>query len=117
MRSVVNTKRQHGAQVVEYCLLIAVVSISLTLGLSRLGNGVCELNNRVGGLLGSAAVSCGNSGSGNSGGGNNGGGNNTGNGNNGGGNNSGGGTNGGGNNNGGGQGPGGNGRGGGVGPP
>jgi Flp pilus assembly pilin Flp len=100
MRSVVNATRQRGAQVVEYCLLIAVLSISLAVALPRLGNGICELNNRVGGLLGAASFSClasANSGAGNSGAGNNGGGNNAGDG-----------TNGGANNNGGGNGPGGN---------
>jgi Flp pilus assembly pilin Flp len=109
MRSVVNATRQRGAQVVEYCLLIAVLSISLVLALPLLGNGICELNNRVGGLLGAASFSCGagaNSGAGNSGAGNNGGGNNTGDG-----------TNGGANNNGGGNGPGGNSGGGGNGVP
>jgi len=99
MRSVVNPKRQHGAQIVEYCLLIAVLSISLVVLLPRLGNGICELNNRVGGLLGAASLNCPASpDTGNSGAGNNGGGNNTGSG-----------TNGGGNNNGGGTGPGGTG--------
>jgi len=119
MRSVVSIKRQLGSQVVEYCLLIAVVSISLAIGLPQLGNGICEMNNRVSGLLGGASLSCAvaKNGSGNSGAGNNGGGNNTGNGNNGGGNNAGGGTNGGGNNNGGGRGPGPNAGPGGSGPP
>lgn len=99
MHSVVNPKRQHGAQVVEYCLLIAVLSISLAVALPRLGNGICELNNRVGGLLGAASFTCAaNDGAGNSGAGSNGGGNNAG-----------AGTNGGGNNNGGGIGPGGTG--------
>lgn len=116
MRSVVNPQRQQGAQVVEYALLVSVISIALALALPQLGNGVCELNNRVGGMLGAGPFFCaanggdGNGGTGNSGAGNNGGGNNTGSGNNGGGNNAGGGTNGGGNNNGGGNGPGGNGR-------
>src|SRR3954453_22693748 len=94
MRCVVNTKRQHGAQVVEYALLISVVSISLVIALPRLSNGICGVNNRVGELLGAASFSCAaDNGPGNSGSGNNGGGNNTGNGNNGGGNNAGGGTN------------------------
>lgn len=107
MRSVVNPERQRGAQVVEYGLLVAVLSITLALALPQLGNGVCRLNNRVGGLLGAEPFFCASSGApGNSGAGNNGGGNNTGAGNNGGGNNAGGGTNGGGNNNGGGAGPG-----------
>lgn len=110
MRSVVSPERQHGAQVVEYGLLVAVLSIALALALPQLGHGVCDLNNRVAGLLGAGPFFCAaKGGTGNSGAGNNGGGNNTGAGNNGGGNNAGGGTNGGGNNNGGGTGPGGTG--------
>jgi Flp pilus assembly pilin Flp len=119
MRFVVKATRQRGAQVVEYCLLIAVLSIALVLALPRLGNGICELNNRVGGLLGAASFSCAagaNNGPGSSGAGNGGAGN-SGAGNNGGGNNAGDGTNGGANNNGGGNGPGGNSGGGGNGVP
>jgi Flp pilus assembly pilin Flp len=76
---------QRGAQVVEYALLIAVVSLSLVLALPALGSGLCQVNNRVGVLFGATASTCAE--------GNNGGGNNTGSGNNGGSNNSGGGTN------------------------
>jgi Flp pilus assembly pilin Flp len=110
MRTVQSASHQRGASVVEYSLLVAVVSLSLVLALPAFGTGLCELNNRVGSFLGTASVACPPNGRGN-----NGGGNNNGSGNNGGGNNPGGGnSNGNGNGNGGGNGNGngnGNGRG------
>ena len=87
MRYVHLPRRQRGVQVVEYALLIAVVSLSLLLTLPPLGNGICEVGNRVGVFLGATSVTC------VEGGGNNGGGNNNGSNNNGGANNPGGGTN------------------------
>ena len=87
MRYVHPPRRQRGAQVVEYALLIAVVSLSLLLALPALGNGICGVSNRVGALLGATSFAC------VGGAGNNGGGNNDGSNNNGGANNPGGGTN------------------------
>jgi Flp pilus assembly pilin Flp len=48
--------RDDGAQVVEYALLLAVVSMALALNLRTVGSGFCDLSVRVGELLGGAAL-------------------------------------------------------------
>ena len=50
--------RQAGAQVIDYALLIAVVSIGLAIGLRGLDSSICELPGRVAQLMGGQAAAC-----------------------------------------------------------
>ena len=49
---------ERGASLVEYALLIALLSLGLVLGLRGLDGGMCELPGRVAQLMGGPAAAC-----------------------------------------------------------